>query len=527
MSSILSYAVRQTPGGRARRPSPFLAEALDREPAVARRRDRHARGAGRPGASRGRVAGCRSRRRPAAGPLTLSHSQVDDYLACPLKYRLRHLVRVPTPPHHALVVGNALHQAVAAWHLGQLRGTPAGRGRACSTRSRAHWSSEGFLSRDHEEARFEAGRAALRRFLATPDGRRTADRRRRAALPGAPRRGRRARALRPGRRGTGRRRHHGLQVERRARAAHAPTSGHATRSSSRCMPSPGRPRPARCRRASSCGSSTAASWAALRPSQRLDRARRRPWRQAARRHPVGRLPGTAGPGRLRLLPLPPHLPSVCCVIRRGTDVDAHGPRDPPAAARRYHGLGASRWTPAGTGDAPREGRVMSRHVVRSSCRPRPCRRSGTSRGRRPGPATCPTYAGPVTWCRRPYLPDPAALRQRRPDVAILGMPFDDRVSHRPGARFGPRAIRQATRDDRRPTRWRSTWSRSECWTWSTPVTCRHRARLARARARRHLPARPRGDVERRRAHRSWVATTPSPGPWSARSRRRSRPDGWA
>ena len=59
------------------------------------------------------------------------------------------------------------------------------------------------------------------------------------------------------------------------------------------------------------------------------------------------------------------------------------------------------------------------------------------------PADLPTYVGPVTWCRRPYLPDPEALRQRRPDVAILGVPFDDRVSHRPGTRFGPRAIREA------------------------------------------------------------------------------------
>jgi agmatinase len=41
------------------------------------------------------------------------------------------------------------------------------------------------------------------------------------------------------------------------------------------------------------------------------------------------------------------------------------------------------------------------------------------------------------------VPDADALRRRRPDVAILGVPFDDRVSHRPGARFGPRAIREA------------------------------------------------------------------------------------
>ncbi len=101
------------------------------------------------------------------GPLSLSHSQVDDYLACPLKYRLRHLVRVPTPPHHALVVGNALHQAVAAWHLGQLRSRPLGEDGVLDAFA-AHWSSEGFVSRDHEEARFGAGQDALRRFIATP-----------------------------------------------------------------------------------------------------------------------------------------------------------------------------------------------------------------------------------------------------------------------------------------------------------------------------------------------------------------------
>src|SRR4029079_16511710 len=75
--------------------------------------------------------------------------------------------RVPTPPHHALVVGNALHQALAAWHLAQLRTRPLGEEGVLDAFA-AHWSSEGFLSRDHEEARYEAGREALRRFVATP-----------------------------------------------------------------------------------------------------------------------------------------------------------------------------------------------------------------------------------------------------------------------------------------------------------------------------------------------------------------------
>jgi agmatinase len=43
----------------------------------------------------------------------------------------------------------------------------------------------------------------------------------------------------------------------------------------------------------------------------------------------------------------------------------------------------------------------------------------------------------------PWVDDPEEIRSRSVDVAIVGAPFDDAVSHRPGARFGPRAIREA------------------------------------------------------------------------------------
>ncbi len=55
----------------------------------------------------------------------------------------------------------------------------------------------------------------------------------------------------------------------------------------------------------------------------------------------------------------------------------------------------------------------------------------------------PTYVGPVSFMKLPWVTDPAELRARGVDVAIVGAPFDDAVSHRPGARFGPRAIREA------------------------------------------------------------------------------------
>ena len=47
----------------------------------------------------------------------------------------------------------------------------------------------------------------------------------------------------------------------------------------------------------------------------------------------------------------------------------------------------------------------------------------------------------ITYCRVPLVLDPAGLAGA--DVAIVGAPFDEGISNRPGTRFGPRAIRLA------------------------------------------------------------------------------------
>jgi agmatinase len=52
----------------------------------------------------------------------------------------------------------------------------------------------------------------------------------------------------------------------------------------------------------------------------------------------------------------------------------------------------------------------------------------------------PRFAGPATFARLPTLE-----AMGRCDVAILGIPFDSGVTYRPGARFGPGAIRQGSR----------------------------------------------------------------------------------
>ena len=54
----------------------------------------------------------------------------------------------------------------------------------------------------------------------------------------------------------------------------------------------------------------------------------------------------------------------------------------------------------------------------------------------------PDYAGLLSFSGMPYTEDAAELAGA--DVAIVGAPTDDLVSDRPGARFGPRAIRAAS-----------------------------------------------------------------------------------
>ena len=102
-------------------------------------------------------------RGPIEEPLLLSFYAVDDYLTCPLKFKYGHVLRVPLAPHHALIYGSALHKAVQEFHRRHARGDVMTEEELTAAFELA-WTNEGFLTRDHEEARLAAGRDALRRF---------------------------------------------------------------------------------------------------------------------------------------------------------------------------------------------------------------------------------------------------------------------------------------------------------------------------------------------------------------------------
>jgi DNA helicase-2/ATP-dependent DNA helicase PcrA len=150
-------------GGRSvRRPSPFIAEATDGPVAAATREldplaQIEAIGTARPPEPLEKSIDDAQLR------TVFSFSELETYLDCPERYRLRHVVGLPAAPHHALVYGSAMHQAVAAFHVSRSNGAPLSEKDLLAVFERA-WSPEGFLSREHEERRFAAGREALLQF---------------------------------------------------------------------------------------------------------------------------------------------------------------------------------------------------------------------------------------------------------------------------------------------------------------------------------------------------------------------------
>lgn len=84
----------------------------------------------------------------------------------------------------------------------------------------------------------------------------------------------------------------------------------------------------------------------------------------------------------------------------------------------------------------------------SASRTKPARAASPPplRGRKtilPDPRKTPRFAGISTFCRYPRLED-VAPENRPVDWLLYGAPFDGGTTYRPGARFGPRAIRDAS-----------------------------------------------------------------------------------
>jgi len=95
--------------------------------------------------------------------LDLSFNQVDDLQTCALKYKISHVLRVPMRATHHLVFGRALHKGIETMLKMKKDGMLLFFEPVLESYERA-WTSEGFLSREHEEMKKEEGRRYLKNF---------------------------------------------------------------------------------------------------------------------------------------------------------------------------------------------------------------------------------------------------------------------------------------------------------------------------------------------------------------------------
>ncbi|HDT11620.1 MAG TPA: ATP-dependent helicase, partial [bacterium] len=96
-------------------------------------------------------------------PLKLSFFKIADYLSCPLRYKYRHIMKIPVLPYHTLVYGRVLHNVIHNFLRMRMAGKILSEEVFIQT-YHDHWINEGFLSREHEEMRKTTGENALRLF---------------------------------------------------------------------------------------------------------------------------------------------------------------------------------------------------------------------------------------------------------------------------------------------------------------------------------------------------------------------------
>jgi DNA helicase-2/ATP-dependent DNA helicase PcrA len=160
-------AARDYGGKRMRKVSPFVLEALDMAKVETPVQKASAEEAIKRSAPPAQVSEGGAVYGPGAIP-HLSYYQIDDYETCPLKYKFVHVLRVPIMSHHSVVYGKALHDAVQEYHRRKVSGRPVTADDLIEV-YKGSWRSEGFISREHEQMRFQAGERALRSFFASQE----------------------------------------------------------------------------------------------------------------------------------------------------------------------------------------------------------------------------------------------------------------------------------------------------------------------------------------------------------------------
>lgn len=90
----------------------------------------------------------------------LSYSQIETFRVCPLHYKLRYILKVPTPPSSSQSFGISIHDTLKDFYLSIKGGKKASK-RLILNILEENWIREGFTSKGHERKFFERARDYL------------------------------------------------------------------------------------------------------------------------------------------------------------------------------------------------------------------------------------------------------------------------------------------------------------------------------------------------------------------------------
>ncbi len=87
----------------------------------------------------------------------ITYSQIQTFLDCPLHYKAKYILHLPTPPSAASSFGNAIHATLNTFFKDP---------KADILKTfKSHWKNEGFENKKHEELYFQKGEQYLTKFI--------------------------------------------------------------------------------------------------------------------------------------------------------------------------------------------------------------------------------------------------------------------------------------------------------------------------------------------------------------------------
>lgn len=95
--------------------------------------------------------------------VTLSNYQIDDFITCPYKYKLVHILRLPIREEPSIVYGQAMHRVASEFYRARQENREITL-QALHEIFKSLWKPTGFISQQHEQQRFDKGMENIERF---------------------------------------------------------------------------------------------------------------------------------------------------------------------------------------------------------------------------------------------------------------------------------------------------------------------------------------------------------------------------